>query len=337
MKAAVPLDSALGMRVLAGAGSDVAESLLREIQDRSSRSEYSAAARLAAGALEDGATDVRVLAPFLLGVFLETGPAALPGVLDVLRAALSDRWAALRPEPRKARVADSSLSSLFRSMSVQIDFHSKVQDATFRAWAGADSATAGPASLAAASALRTAIDAVIDKARSTVQLSEVEAQVRAHFTRAAPKPVAPPPLAGEARETGGTAEEAAPEHEEAAPPISLEPGGAQTEAALAAEPLAPARTLEISPAMETFLRKLEAFERLVAHGDMERAAVVSEDVRATLENFDPRLYLPRLLSSYSRALAANLRDIAPFWESIGSPQWRALDQLYRVDLDAFVG
>lgn len=326
MKAAVTFDTTLAMRVLDGPGADAAESVLREIQDLSGRSEYQAAAERAAGALRDGASDVRVLTPFLLGVFLERGPAALPAVLDVLRAALTERWAALRPEARKARVVDSALSGFFRSMVVQIDFHEKMADATFRAWARADAVTVGRPSLEASSALRAAIDAVIDKARSTVQLSEVEVRIRAQWNRvAAPPPVVvvakpePPPEEEE--------EEAAAEPEQAPAPRPQKPP---------AETSAAAPTLEISPAMVIFLRKLDAFEALVARGDLERAAVVAEDVRSALESFDPRVYFPRLLSSYSRVLAAHVNEIAPHWESIGSPPWRALEQLYRVDLDAFL-
>jgi hypothetical protein len=322
MTAALVFDLGLATRALAGAGADAADGLLREIQDLSSRGDYRPAAERAAGALPGGCTDVRVLAPFLLGAFLEQGPEAVPGVLGVLRSALSDRWTALRPEAKKPRVVDSALSWLFRSMVVQIDFHEKMQDATFRAWAGADAATVGRPSLEASTALRAAIDAVIDKARSTVQLSEVEVRVRSLWSR----PPSPPPLV--AAPPVVTAPVAAPPPEPAPEPTPL------PAPALTAPAAAPA--LEISPPMQSLLRKLEAFEVLVARGDLERAAVVAEDVRSTLESFDPRLYFPRLFSSYARVLAAHVNDIAPHWESIGSPPWRALEQLYRVDLDAFL-
>jgi hypothetical protein len=96
------------------------------------------------------------------------------------------------------------------------------------------------------------------------------------------------------------------------------------------------QVLELSPPMQLLLRRLAAFEKLTARGDLERAAIVAEDVRGTLESFDPRVYFPRLFSPYARAFANHVNDLAPYWDNLGSPSWRALDQLYRLDLDAFL-
>lgn len=340
MKSASKFDPAAATRALSGPGADIAAGLLGEIQDLSSRTEYDAASERAAGAIQDGGTDIRALSPFLLGVFLERGPESLPIVLGILRSALSDRWSAVRPEARKTRVVDSALSWLFRAIVVQIDFHTKMEDATFRGWAGANSTTVGHPSLEASSALRAAIAAVIVDERSTVQLSELTVRVQAQFNRieaALPVAVAtrepPPEKEVQEKQPDDEDDEA---QEEDAESEGMSPGHFWGPEPTLIAPSATAPTLEISPAMEIFLRKLAAFEALVARGDLERAAVVAEDVRSTLESFDPRVYFPRLLASYARVLATHVNDIAPHWESIGSPPWRALEQLYRVDLDAFL-
>ncbi|MFS8066239.1 MAG: type VI secretion system protein IglI family protein [Byssovorax sp.] len=322
----ITFDPTLATRALAGPGADVAESLLREIQDLSDRSEYLAAAKRAAGALRDGGTDIRVLASFLLGVFLEQGPESLPTLLRTLHLAISDRWLSVRPEIRKAKVTDSVLSGLFRAIVVQIDFHAKLEDATFRVWARAGAATVGQPGLKASADLWTAIDTVIEKARSTVQLSEVEVRIRALFNRVE----AARPIAVVTPELPAPGDEEEAQSDDVPAPSVRDPAVGVHHASSAA------RTLEISPAMELLLRKLAAFETLVARGDLERAAVVAEDVRSTLDSFDPRVYLPRIFSSYARVLATYVNDIAFHSDSIGSPTWRALDQLYRIDLDAFL-
>lgn len=84
------------------------------------------------------------------------------------------------------------------------------------------------------------------------------------------------------------------------------------------------------------LRKLEAFEALVKRGDMGKAAVVAQDIDACVQSFDPRVYLPKLFMPYFRLLSANIGSIAPHWHETDSAAWRALEQLYRVDLDAFL-
>jgi hypothetical protein len=107
--------------------------------------------------------------------------------------------------------------------------------------------------------------------------------------------------------------------------------------AVSASPPQGARMIEVSPALEDFLQKLAAFEQLIERGDMTKAAVVAEDVRRVVESFDPRVYLPNVLAPHFRLLASNVEELSPFWEGMDSPQWRALEQLYRVDLEAFVG
>jgi hypothetical protein len=48
------------------------------------------------------------------------------------------------------------------------------------------------------------------------------------------------------------------------------------------------------------------------------------------------VYLPRLFAPYFRRLASSGEALTPFWEGEGSLGWRALEQLYQVDLEAFL-
>jgi hypothetical protein len=97
------------------------------------------------------------------------------------------------------------------------------------------------------------------------------------------------------------------------------------------------RILPVSAALERFIQKLEAFEALVQRGEMGKAAIVAQDVRRIVEHFDPRVYLPSLLAPHFRLLSSHIDEISPHWEASEGPAWQALEQLYQVDLEAFVG
>ena len=94
--------------------------------------------------------------------------------------------------------------------------------------------------------------------------------------------------------------------------------------------------IEVSPALARFILKLEAFAGLVERGEMGKAAIVARDIKAAVDDFDPRVYLPALLAPHFRLLSAHIEAIAPHWAAAGSPAWEALEQLYKVDLDAFL-
>ncbi|UQA56301.1 type VI secretion system protein IglI family protein [Polyangium aurulentum] len=329
------LDATIARRALEGPGGDAPEAALGDIVKLAEKGEHRAAAERAAGLLRQGSTDVRVLVHFLFGLFDANGPASLPKTLSILRAALSERWGVVRPEERRPRIVDSSLSWLFRTLVVNIDFHEKTKSPAFTTWASLDAATVGGPALEASAALREAASRVIDGARCLAQLSELDVRIRSHFNRLPVRPApapAPAPVADE--EAAPPASEPEPDEVDDDLPGAAEPPPRPR--AAPDEPPPHGRVLEISPAMEFFLRKLEAFERLVERGDGLRAALVADDIQRTLDSFDPRLYLPRLLARHFRLLAAHADELAEHAEGAEGPRWKALAQLYQVDLDAFL-
>ncbi|RKH56480.1 hypothetical protein D7V93_20220 [Corallococcus llansteffanensis] len=95
-------------------------------------------------------------------------------------------------------------------------------------------------------------------------------------------------------------------------------------------------TVPMSPALAQLVRKLSAFEALVEREDFVKASVIAVDVLATVERFDPRVYLPMLFSGFFNGLSQHADAIEPLLHGTESLGFRALDQLYRVDLDAFL-
>ncbi len=98
------------------------------------------------------------------------------------------------------------------------------------------------------------------------------------------------------------------------------------------------RTISI-PENEPFRqlrRKLAAFQKLVSAGDHERAAIVAQDLLHTLDHFDPRLYLPTMFRKFFRVLSLVGNDLTPHMTERADLSYKAMLQLYQVDLDYFV-
>jgi hypothetical protein len=94
--------------------------------------------------------------------------------------------------------------------------------------------------------------------------------------------------------------------------------------------------MPVSPALAQLMLKLAAFDTLVARQDFQRASVVAADVLNVVEHFDPRVYLPALFSRFFAGLSTTAEQVEPLLQSTETLSFRALDQLYRVDLEAFL-
>ena len=64
--------------------------------------------------------------------------------------------------------------------------------------------------------------------------------------------------------------------------------------------------------------------------------MVAADVLAVVERFDPRVYLPSLFSRFFVDLSKHVEQVEPLLQSTESLSFRALNQLYQVDLDTFL-
>jgi hypothetical protein len=93
--------------------------------------------------------------------------------------------------------------------------------------------------------------------------------------------------------------------------------------------------VEGSMHLELLTKKLEIFERLMADEKFPRAALVADDIIAIIENFDPRLYFPKLFSRFFMLLAMHSNEVMQFDEMKESPEWQAMREFFKVDPDAF--
>ncbi|WP_437692829.1 type VI secretion system protein IglI family protein [Sorangium sp. So ce176] len=326
------IDIALASRALDGPGQDMAESAVDALVRLVQTGEHLDAARQAAKALAAGGTDIRAIAALLLGAFGERGPAALPGMLDVLTGATGRRWEAIRPAARRDRAVDSALCLLFRSVKASIDFHESARDATWRAWVERVERDLARACLDAAAAFEAAAAERIASPRCVVELAGLKARIELFLQKMPRREPPPEPVAAPEEK----AEAAADDADDAEAAADAAPAAAGIQEGEPAPPAPGTRVIQVSPALEQFIRKLEAFAGLVEQGEMGKAAIVARDIKAAVDSFDPRVYLPALLAPHFRLLSAHIDAIAPHWAAADSPAWEALEQLYQVDLDAFL-
>ncbi|HEX8109385.1 MAG TPA: hypothetical protein VF516_16755, partial [Kofleriaceae bacterium] len=137
------------------------------------RGDHPTAAREAAGLIEAGIHDIRLIAFYLFGVFLDRGIGYLPALLGRATALIADDLAALRPGRRKLQVVNSATAWLFEHMSAQLVFHARQRSATWESWAGEADAALPDAIASGCTKLTLALEAVIDAPLAAVPLARV--------------------------------------------------------------------------------------------------------------------------------------------------------------------
>ncbi|MCK8496528.1 type VI secretion system protein IglI family protein [Myxococcus fulvus] len=291
--------------------------------------EYAQAARGAEALLREGQRDTRLVGIYLFGGFQERGLLAMPGMFHSIHHLLTDSLPAFGPEPKRDIFLESGLRWLLRSINKHLAHHEKKQDATWRRWCEADIRAPLEEALALGDSILTAIPATLPKNGCEEPFRNLTHWLRRHMEALPPPaPVAlvPPP----ALEPVAVA----------AQPVAVEPPVAPTQPApVVAQPVVappPAPGVPISPQLALLIRKLEAFTLLLEKGELPKAGVVASDVMATVERFDPRVFLPSLFTSFFAGLSGHAHQLEPFLQEADSLSMRALEQLYRVDLDAFI-
>ncbi|ACY12812.1 type VI secretion system protein IglI family protein [Haliangium ochraceum] len=353
----------------------VEDSSVHRVSQLAHRGEVIEAAQQAEALLADRVYDMRLIGYFLFGVFLERGLAYLPDLLYRIRDLLMDDFAALGPNRRKPRVVDAVLLWLFQSIDARARFHADFQDETWQAWLDDSGSGLSKRIVASVAEVQQAATTRLDepqcapallRLRLWIENDFARALVRQHQpaasvttrplerARASERPVARAPerlrqserprqserahagerprefdRSGEPSVPLSATEEAAPARPARTTLVGTAPGP------MPANPL-PAEVGEVSPAMQELLRKLRGFSNLVQRGDYAKAAVIANDLRQIIENFDPVVFLPRLFVDYFRNLNGSIAEILPHWEAMGSPSWKALEQFYRVDLESFL-
>jgi hypothetical protein len=289
-------------------GLDSVDSRLAAITDLASRRQFSDAADRAEALIAEGIYDIRPLSCLLVAAFMETGLSALPEVFEVVGLAVGENLGAIGPEKKREEHFDRRLAWLFETVIEAIEYHQKKRTPQWEKWTenvGLD-----------------LLEAAIDRG------DDVRVKLAA-----GPYSTAGRTLGRLLSFFRGQAEEKrVPPVPERAPDPPREEVQEDS-----MQPLRRRVELVASQHFVELVGKLKAFEVLVEKGEHEKAALVADDVLATLDSFDPRDYFPELFSRFSSLVSTNIETLSGHWGNKDSVAWKALGQFYKVDLKGFVG
>lgn len=276
--------------------------------------DYAGMAELAVQLAERHVYDIRVLVYALYGETQGVTPLLMPDFCDAVEYLLEEAWEALSPANKKGAYCKSSLAWLFKQMLIDLQTQELDAGDIWNEWMESLQAVDMTESILRLGGLIPLIDEKLGKEATTV--TEKLTELKKWLTQLS-QSLPSRQDAERVAEAEATPEAVANSPESRTGPMqSGLPGG--------------------SVHFDILLRKLAFFERVVESGDMVKAAVVVADLSTILENFDPRLYFPSLFSRYFTLLVTHNGAINEVMGMRDSPQWQALESLYKVDDEAFL-
>ncbi|MEW5802329.1 MAG: type VI secretion system protein IglI family protein [bacterium] len=319
-------------------GFDTLDPRFSDITTLIQNGDYQAAAAQAEEALSENIYDIRIIGYFLYGVFIEQGVGAIGAIFQCLSRLLRENWQAVGPVNKREKHAQTSLNWLMKMLLKKMQYEEKKQGSDWNLWVDQVFADQVQEALDAGSELWRSLGAVLEDAAGPVVdgLIKVNDWLTAFQKVVYSEPKAEPEAAqGEdgGEGNGGGAEDSG--------------GGANTGKWRTSEAIAPGAAMpaltfgegagaEGSYHLQILLKKLEAFERLIQGGKVPLAALVADDINNTITHFDPKVYFPRLFSKFSLLFALHIAELASCEGYKGTVAWQALEEVYKVDMDAFV-
>ncbi|TWI66674.1 hypothetical protein LZ24_02897 [Desulfobotulus alkaliphilus] len=303
-------------------GLDITDPRLVDIATLAQNGEYMAAAVAVEGVFEEGIYDVRLMGFFLYGLFLEGGVRGLKEVFSALSFFLETNWNYTGPEKKREKHGQVGLGWFFNQLLKKLQHEEASKGGIWQQWLQETHSDDAGDALEAASDLRRVMSQVLEDAAEPLLdgLLKISDWLRA-FQRLVYSEEA---VAEETPEETEASEEEKQEKTAAS-------GGAGSRT-----PCGEGLLVEGSVHLELLMKKLQIFEQLMEREMYPRAALVADDIMQTIENFDPRLYFPKLFSRFFMLLALRSEDVMQFEEMKESPEWQAMREFFKVDPDAFV-
>lgn len=301
-------------------GLDTLDPRFQEIAGLVEAGEFVKASEQTQSLLKEGIADIRVISYFLYGVFLESGVAGLPQVFQALTGLFTTNWGAVGPAQKKEKHAENGVGWFLGRLGKKLKAEEDAKSDEFSKWIEQVPAPAVPPILESIGACRTAM-AVTNSQKLQDALKAVEEWVKGYQKI----------VEADAKKAAEEAAKNAPPPEEA-PKVEVVEAGKPAAAGVAPDG---AFMIEGSVHLKELARKIAAFEALVRKKEYGRASVVYNDVTTIVEHFDPRVYIPKMLATFYSLSMRNLDSLLPDLEKKESPSWKAMEQLYRVDVDTF--
>lgn len=285
---------------------------------------YAEGAAQAEEIIREGIYDIRLIGYFMYGVFLEQGPGGLPAVFQSLSGLLGDNWNAVGPVKKRKKQYQTSLKWFVNQLHKKLKYEEDKTGDTYNSWVERVSGDDVQEALDAIEIVRPALGQALEDLSGDVTdgLTKVKDWLTT-FHKLVYKEPEPEPE----EET-----EALIEEEESVP----EPQSPISPAVPTGLPLSGDVAAEGSYHLQTLLNKLSAFERLVKSEKYALAALVADDINEIIDNFDPKLYFPKIFANFSLLFARHVSELISFKQNKNSMDWAALRELYKVDLESFV-
>ncbi|MCG8472692.1 MAG: hypothetical protein MI742_12690 [Desulfobacterales bacterium] len=279
---------------------------------------YEEAAARADEVLGEEIYDIRIIGYFAYGFFLEKGIGGLKELFSALSGLFGENLEAVGPVRNRPNHVKTIFTWFFKQLAKKLQYEEERQAALWDQWVATVTSDEAQDILDASEELRRALTMILEDSAGPVldSLSKVGDWLR-RFQGIVYRE---PELEAESEsEAGGDDASQASE------------GGAASSGGigLAAE-------MQGSSALGMLVRRIEAFGILVKEGKMAQAALVAMDINRVIENFDPRLYFPEIFSGFTLSYVKHINQLTTFEEHKGSVEWRAMQELYKVDLDSFV-
>lgn len=311
------------------------------------RSQYIEAGEAAVQLWSSKVYDIRSLGVLLYAVFVDQGMAGLGNLLSAATEVVQTHWKLIGPQINKERHLDGTLRWLVSSITNHFRFSQKLNPTEWQKllkdWELADQ----PQVFGAIQGLLSALETMKSSAKKNVvplvkvlrDLPTTHMHPRPHLSGGGQNPVSGKVGSAASSETENTKSEPGnmKVQEQNTDSIGQPTQTATTTSATISGPQGqPTLVIPLSPPMFALIKKLGAFNRLVRLGRFRQAAIVYKDIKGTIEQFDPRLFLPSVFGEYFSNIVAHADNLLPTMDAKDDFAQRALVDLYRIDLELFI-
>jgi hypothetical protein len=294
---------------------DLSPQSFDKIADFIENEEMESALALIHEAFSVGNFDMRLVSYYLYGDFLKSGVKSFKETLPLFIRLVKDHWEALRPFHRKEKQIESSFNWFFTQVINKLKYNERLcRDSKTSLWP--------PEILSMTEQEFGHLKKTLEDFNGFFHEKWAQSPVKERVGHLLKKILDLKPMLVEEPEV---IEELLVE--EVVRPQEI------------VEEAAPARSFDNAifetPEMVNLIKKLKTFETLAEKGKFLKAALVSADISHAISNFDPCFYFPKLFSTYFNLLARHSALIAEQSENQESLEWKALERLYKTDLDQF--
>jgi hypothetical protein len=273
---------------------------------------------------EENIFDIRMICYYLYGYWLDNSFASLNEVLQCFNNLLSDNFEAIGPIANREQNFEKSFSWMMRQIFKKITYEEKKNSSLWQQWIASISEEEIILILEAGAILCVNLTQKLnDKAANIIdQWSKIQSWLKALKTMVAR------PLAMIATEI---------ENSEADSLLMVLKenndltGGVQSD-----DYIKGFKGYEASYHMTLLLKKIAAFERMVHEKKFDRAALILDDIKLSLSEFEPTLYLPKIFENFVKLQALNFNELVACQQQRGTLESEVMQEWFKVDLDGFI-